>query len=144
MGAIKLGCQADIDGRVVAVVIEGGPVSRVESVMMDDIVSKVSVFGGHAVNVEIRRCTFEEYEAQWTEHDTTVRDPFGKFTGGFEGSFADVNTFFGGLDSLIGEPQKNVVRLLHWLHLVMPVAVFVQQSDNSLAVAGGGDASRAL
>ena len=80
--------------------------------MMDDIVSKVSVFGGHAVNVEIRRCTFEQYEAQWTEHDTTVRDPFGKFTGGFEGSFADVNTFFGGLDSLVGEPQKNVVRLV--------------------------------
>ena len=112
MGAIKLGCQADLDGRVVAVCIEGGPVSRVESAMMDDIVSKVSVFGGQAVNVEIKRCTFEEYEAQWVEHDTTVRDPFGKYTGGFEGSFADVNTFFGGLDSLIGEPQKNVVRLL--------------------------------
>ena len=134
MGAIKLGCQADIDGRVVAV---GGPVSRVESVMMDDIVSKVSVFGGHAVNVEIRRCMFEEYEAQWIEHDTTVQDPFGKFTGGFEGSFADVNAFFGGLDSLIGEPQKSVVCLCS----PATRTIVVQTPDARRHVVGGGDAS---
>ena len=101
------------------------------------------MFGGHAVNVEIRRCTFEQYEAQWTEHDTTVRDPFGKFTGGFEGSFQDVNTFFGGLVTLIGEPQKNVVRLVLTLGEAHPAATrVVQQADGgSATVAGGGDAS---
>eukprot|EP01052_Picozoa_sp_SAG31_P002954 SAG31_NODE_108_length_24741_cov_6.933041_6_plen_310_part_00 len=33
---------------------------------------------------------------------------FDKYSGGYEGSFADISAFFGGLDKLIGEPQKDV------------------------------------
>jgi hypothetical protein len=35
-------------------------------------------------------------------------DPFAKFSGGFEGTFANTDAFFGGLDGLLGEPRKNV------------------------------------
>jgi predicted outer membrane repeat protein len=35
-------------------------------------------------------------------------NPFEKYAGGFEGTFADTATFFGGLVKLVGEPQKNV------------------------------------
>jgi hypothetical protein len=31
-----------------------------------------------------------------------------KFTGGFEGSFADTTAFFDGLDKLIGDPRRDV------------------------------------
>ena len=30
---------------------------------------------------------------------------FDKYSGGYEGSFADISAFFGGLDHLIGEPE---------------------------------------
>jgi hypothetical protein len=35
-------------------------------------------------------------------------DPFAKYSGGFQGNFASMADFHGGLDSLIGEPAKDV------------------------------------
>eukprot|EP01052_Picozoa_sp_SAG31_P017584 SAG31_NODE_1210_length_9377_cov_21.101207_3_plen_1379_part_00 len=43
----------------------------------------------------------------WQEADGDS-NPFEKYSGGFEGTFADTNTYFGGLVKLVGEPQKNV------------------------------------
>lgn len=33
---------------------------------------------------------------------------FDKYSGGFEGSFGEISMYFGGLDQLLGAPQKNV------------------------------------
>ena len=41
---------------------------------------------------------------------------FEKFTGGFEGSFAETSAFFGGLDKLIGEPEKSVLQAMRAEH----------------------------
>jgi WD40 repeat protein len=52
-------------------------------------------------------CTYDVDDgAAATQKDDD--NPFDKFSGGFEGSFADTATFFGGLVKLVGEPQKNV------------------------------------
>ena len=75
---------------------------------MDEIVEKVNVYGGMSSKIEVQRMTFEEFKTECEEHDSVRMDPFGKYTGGFEGDFADVDTFFGGLTKLIGEPQKDV------------------------------------
>eukprot|EP01051_Picozoa_sp_SAG22_P005512 SAG22_NODE_329_length_12249_cov_27.341646_7_plen_1215_part_00 len=40
--------------------------------------------------------------------DGSFTDPFAKFSGGFEGTYADTAIFYGGLVKLVGEPQKNV------------------------------------
>eukprot|EP01051_Picozoa_sp_SAG22_P007310 SAG22_NODE_510_length_9598_cov_6.080114_4_plen_700_part_00 len=45
-----------------------------------------------------------------------ANDPFSKFTGGFDGTFADTSTFFGGLGHLIGEPRKDVARAVEEEH----------------------------
>ena len=39
---------------------------------------------------------------------TPASNIFDKYSGGYEGSFADISSFFGGLDKLIGEPEKDV------------------------------------
>ena len=45
-----------------------------------------------------------------------IIDPFEKFIGGFEGTFANVAVFFGGLDKLIGVPRCNVAAALRDEH----------------------------
>jgi hypothetical protein len=47
---------------------------------------------------------------------TKENNPFAKYSGGYEGSFANLSAFFGGLDKLIGEPQKNVAAAIRAEH----------------------------
>eukprot|EP01050_Picozoa_sp_SAG11_P041983 SAG11_NODE_19106_length_474_cov_0.789333_1_plen_157_part_11 len=57
-------------------------------------------------------------------HDLDVGDlgpdPFAKYTGGFEGSFATTAVFFGGLDELIGSPRKDVDSAVEDEHTAVP------------------------
>ena len=81
----------------IAQCIEGGPITRVESETMDKIVSGVTLYGdkkndesdsAHGDRITVERLTWQEFKAQWHEYEDAQRDPFGKYTGGFEGQFA--------------------------------------------------------
>ena len=80
-GALKLACQhhaASHPGvfKAVAVVVEGGPVSRVESHYMDEIVSGVKVFGEEGVpilcDIVVQRNTQPELFEEWAPFVSTV------------------------------------------------------------------------
>eukprot|EP01051_Picozoa_sp_SAG22_P006230 SAG22_NODE_401_length_11080_cov_18.258082_5_plen_553_part_00 len=70
----------------------------------------------------------EEPEAEAAAEDgageeSTDADPFAKFVDGYDGNFADVNAFFGGLPKLIGEPRKDVPEAIRDEHCdVLPPA----------------------
>ena len=88
IGALKNACAESPTGTAIAVCIEGGPITRVESEMMDRIVGQVSFYqdkgkSGEATTarVIVERCTWEEFQQSWVAYDETVHDPFGKFTG---------------------------------------------------------------
>ena len=71
---------------------------------MDKIVSGVTLYGdkkkdesdsahgdrseGNRKRITVERLTWQEFKAQWHEYEDAQRDPFGKYTGGFEGQFA--------------------------------------------------------
>ena len=63
-GALAQACQASTNGDCVAVCVEGGPVTRVEHLLMDAIVKNVHVRGTDGVSVsakiEVKRVTFDE------------------------------------------------------------------------------------
>eukprot|EP01043_Picozoa_sp_COSAG02_P016235 COSAG02_NODE_710_length_18178_cov_14.361524_9_plen_425_part_00 len=44
-----------------------------------------------------------------SDHDDSEGGYYDKFTGGFEGTFADLSDFFGGLERLIGECRKDLM-----------------------------------
>ena len=61
----------------------------------------------------IERVQIQVHEQQPSEEPSAAAelafdDPFAKFSGGFEGSFADTSTFHEGLVQLIGEPSRDV------------------------------------
>jgi hypothetical protein len=63
----------------------------------------------------------EEEVAESSTADADTEPPDGnsyydKFTGGFEGSFANMNDFFGGLEKMIGECQKDLVTAMEEEH----------------------------
>lgn len=43
-----------------------------------------------------------------TMNDNDISGMFDKYSGGFEGQFGEIAMFYGGLDRLIGAPQKNI------------------------------------
>ena len=52
-----------------------------------------------------------------TEQDAQDGDKFyDKFTGGFEGSFADLSDYFGGLEEMIGECRKDLMTAMEEEH----------------------------
>ena len=53
-GALAQACQASTNGDCVAVCVEGGPVTRVEHLLMDAIVKNVHVRGKDDVSVSAR------------------------------------------------------------------------------------------
>ena len=73
---------------------------------MDAIVSAVAIYGdkktdesndtqavserheGKGKRITIERLTWPQFKSQWLEHEEAQRDPFGKYTGGFDGQFA--------------------------------------------------------
>ena len=58
-GSLSAACQANHNGECVAVCVEGGPVTRVEHLLMDKIVQNVHIRGKEA-NITIKRLTFEQ------------------------------------------------------------------------------------
>ena len=55
-----------------------------------------------------------------TEQDAPDGDAFyDKFTGGFEGSFADLSDYFGGLEEMIGECRKDLMTAMEEEHCVV-------------------------
>ena len=73
MGVLKMACQDDPGANVVAVCLEGGPVTRVESANMGEIVSKVNVFGGVNASIEIQYLTFEQFKLECEEYESRPR-----------------------------------------------------------------------
>ena len=88
IGALKNACAESPTGTAIALCIEGGPITRVESETMDKIVGQVSFYQDKgktdqaiAARVIVERCTWEEFQQSWVAYEETVHDPFGKFTG---------------------------------------------------------------
>jgi hypothetical protein len=50
------------------------------------------------------------------DHDATPDCYYGKFDTGFEGSFADMTDYYGGLEKLIGECRKDVLQAMEEEH----------------------------
>eukprot|EP01052_Picozoa_sp_SAG31_P015468 SAG31_NODE_994_length_10499_cov_6.293452_6_plen_2190_part_01 len=76
---------------------------HVESI--ESAVSTLSTAGIAATSLDsLTEATAKEEQSQTATYD----DPFAKFSGGFEGTYGDIDTFYGGLVQLIGEPDKQV------------------------------------
>jgi len=56
--------------------------------------------------ITVKRCTWQQFFQEWESRNETINNPFSKFTGGCTGTYASVNTYFGGLDKLIGAPRR--------------------------------------
>ena len=62
-GNLAAACQASPSGECVAVCIEGGPVTRIEHLLMDEIVKGVHV-RGKVAKVTVKRLTFDALRAE--------------------------------------------------------------------------------
>jgi hypothetical protein len=72
-----------------------------------------------------------EVEHEATAAPPRVTEPFAKFTDGYEGTFATISAFFGGLPKLIGEPRRDVVEGMRAEHC--GVAEGFGRSDGEVA-----------
>lgn len=70
-GNLQAACQQNIFGTCVAVCIEGGPITRVESANMDEIVTNVNVRGRHT-EVEVKRLTFAQLMQEAEDHEASA------------------------------------------------------------------------
>ena len=61
--------------------------------------------------------------------DDAADDPFSKYSGGFEGSFANTSAYFSGLVQLVGEPDKNVNEAVRAEHCDVPANEFGASDD---------------
>ena len=62
-GCLAAACQANPNGECVAICVEGGPVTRIEHLVMKEIVSNVRV-RGMEVKVKIKFCTFRQLRGE--------------------------------------------------------------------------------
>eukprot|EP01052_Picozoa_sp_SAG31_P006815 SAG31_NODE_318_length_17799_cov_79.857571_4_plen_535_part_00 len=71
-----------------------------------------------------QQSTGENFGAVTTAKSADGMNAFNKFSGGYEGTFADISAFFGGLVQLIGEPAKDVLASLRREHETVPAGEY--------------------
>eukprot|EP01046_Picozoa_sp_COSAG06_P057499 COSAG06_NODE_11230_length_1541_cov_1.628294_2_plen_311_part_00 len=63
--------------------------------------------------------TSEVADEVTNEEDAPEDDYYGKFSGGIEGTFADLSDYFGGLEKMIGECRKDLMEAMEEEHCMV-------------------------